>query len=1098
MTILSSRVLSIRFLGGFSLHHGDQSIEGVNTPRLQSLFAYLVLHADIPQARHHIAFLLWPDTSEANARNNLRQFLFQLRQALPNVDHYLSSDANSLCWHSTGDQSIDVQEFEEALAQAAVLEQSGDWGGIRKRLDEALSIYRGELLPGCYDDWIMPQRDRLHDQCRTAYQKLVRILEEQRDYLSALQAAQTLLRLDPLDEKANVTLMRLHSLNHDLSAARRVYISALETLKQELGVEPGQSLQRAYERLQRAPDVVESELAASSLTLVGRQTEWQQLQTAWTRAAGGAAHFVLIVGEAGIGKSRLAEELFTWAKRQRFTAARTRSYAAEGRLSLAPITELLRSTELRSHLAQLNEVWLMEITRLLPELLDEYTDLARPEPITEYGERQHFFDALARAVQAAPRPILLWIDDLQWCDLETLEWLHFLLRFDPRLPLLIVGTARSEESPPDHPLTNLVRQLRAEDKITSVELAPLDAAETARLASLVDAQDWDTELTMRLFRETEGNPLFVVETVRAGVRRDIVGDTVSTEESAHELILLPPRVYAVIAGRLAQLSPKARKAAELAAVIGRAFTVDLLSKAGQDDLATTVEALDELWQRRIVREHGANLYDFTHDKLRDVAYAEISVPQCRLLHRRIAQALEKLHADNLDPVSAQIAAHYDQAGAFELALPYYQRAGDQAAGVYANDDAIKLLTRGLALLPHLPQGAKRDSTELSIQLALATLYRIAKGWASPEEEQVMNCLLVLSAKVGTDEQRINTLFGLQTLYVVQAHYEKVESTYAEAERLYIQARGTAPPLFAGISLNGAKQHMGRLVESRDLFERMIAVRETKPILDLRESQGMNYLVHGLAWNAHGVWILGYVQQALDSAKAAVEAAREFGDPFNQALSVTYQAQLLEWARTPDIFRAQSEYAVKLTEENKAPYYHAWSNILLNFADAEQTPSGANLVHLREALQTFTDTGAHIRLTIFYSLLARVYLLAGRLDEATEAIELGLTESLQNNERFWDAELHRLRGELRWAQGAEADEVEGVFQRSIEIARTQQAKSLELRSATSLARLWSANARNEAAKRLLLPVYNWFTEGLDTPDLLAAQALITQLSDEDSN
>ena len=180
-------------------------------------------------------------------------------------------------------------------------------------------------------------------------------------------------------------------------------------------------------------------------------------------------------------------------------------------------------------------------------------------------------------------------------------------------------------------------------------------------------------------------------------------------------------------------------------------------------------------------------------------------------------------------------------------------------------------------------------------------------------------------------------------------------------------------------------------------------------------------------------------------------------------------------------------------ENKAPYYRAWSDILLSFARADQQPGERNLVRLHDAIRVFTDTGAHIRLTIYYSLLARAYLRAGGFDEGTEAIELGLTESLQNNERIWDAELHRLRGELRRAQGAEADEVEAAFQRSIEIARSQQAKSLELRAAMSLARLWQASGRESAAKQLLVPLYNWFTEGFDTPDLRSARALITELS-----
>ena len=170
-----------------------------------------------------------------------------------------------------------------------------------------------------------------------------------------------------------------------------------------------------------------------------------------------------------------------------------------------------------------------------------------------------------------------------------------------------------------------------------------------------------------------------------------------------------------------------------------------------------------MWQKRIVREQSANVFDFTHDKLREVAYTEISAPQRRLLHRRIAQALETLHAENLGEVSAQIAAQYEQAGMFEQALPYYQRAGELAASMYANEDAIDLFVRGLSVLAKLPPGAKRDAQELTFQLALATLYRLSKGWASPEEERVMNRAMILSEKVGDAEQRIHTLFGLQSV-----------------------------------------------------------------------------------------------------------------------------------------------------------------------------------------------------------------------------------------------------------------------------------------------------------------------------------------------
>ena len=191
-------------------------------------------------------------------------------------------------------------------------------------------------------------------------------------------------------------------------------------------------------------------------------------------------------------------------------------------------------------------------------------------------------------------------------------------------------------------------------------------------------------------------------------------------------------MYTVIAGRLAQLSAPARELVGLAASIGRAFSLDILLRAGRVDEERVVKALDELWNKRIVREHGANAYDFTHDKLREVAYAEISAPQRRLFHRRIAEAFEAVNADDLDSVSGQIAFHYEHAGMAEQAIPYYQRAAVVAQRVYANEDAISLLSRGLALLEGLPAGMKRDRQDLDLLLALAPTLRVAKGWTAPE------------------------------------------------------------------------------------------------------------------------------------------------------------------------------------------------------------------------------------------------------------------------------------------------------------------------------------------------------------------------------
>jgi predicted ATPase len=241
-----------------------------------------------------------------------------------------------------------------------------------------------------------------------------------------------------------------------------------------------------------------------------------------------------------------------------------------------------------------------------------------------------------------------------------------------------------------------------------------------------------------------------------------------------------------------------------------------------------------------------------------------------------------------------------------------------------------------------------------------------------------------------------------------------------------------------------------------------------------------------------LWCLGYPQSALNSAQTAIDLAREYAQPFSQALAITYLAMLQTWQADTDGLRAQAEDACTLAVEYKAPYYHAWASILMRFARAERQPDADSLTRLRSALHVFTETGARIRLPIYLSLLAQACLKAGRLEEGLDALEQASAESLQNNEHWWDAEIHRLRGELMWAQGADPGDIEAAFQRALEMARSQQARSLELRAATSLARLWQAHSRPAEAKQCLAQVCDWFTEGFDTPDLQTAQALIAQL------
>ena len=1093
--------LHLRLLGDFSLHYNDQQVTNLNTTRLRSLLTYLVLHRDVPQQRQHLAFLFWPDATEAQARNNLRQLLHQLRQAFPAVEHFLSADAHLLHWHPVTPFHLDVAEFEQTLTLADAATRRNDQHALQAALEQADNLYRGELLPGCYDEWILPERDRLRQRHLQVLEQLLRLFEVQGDNVTAIRYAQRLIGLDPLSEDLYRRLMRLFALKNDRASALHVYHTCVTTLQRELGVDPDPATREAYERLMQQetpiiPARAHQPLLAATPTLIGRKQEWEALQDAWHAASAGEPHFVLVTGEAGIGKSRLAEEFLLWASQQGAVTAKARSYAAEGQLSLAPVTDWLRSDGLRAPLRQLDAVWLTEVARILPELFAEQPDLPRYESVTEYGQRQRFFEALARAILVAPQPLLLLIDDLQWCDQETLEWLHFLLRFDPMARLLVIGCAREEELPPHHPLRTFLLHLRSSMRVTEITLQPLDAAETAKLASQVANRELDVDSVLHLFHETGGYPLFVVEMVRADLGR-VSASQPEADHPHRQLPLddartLPPRVHAVLVGRLLQLSASAREFVELAATIGREFTLDLLSTVGNADADSAVRALDELWHKRIVREHGANSYDFTHDKLREVAYGEISAPQRRMLHRRVAQALEAMHAEDLDSVSGQIASHYERAGMIEQALPSYQRAAAVAQRVYANEDAISLLSRSLELLELLPAGSKRDKQELSLQLALAPLYRVTKGWAAPELERVLDRALALCDTVGDDAQRAQTLYGLQSVYVVQAKLEKVQMVSDELQTLYQRSLGTAPPPFAGMMLAGARLHLGRITDANAQFVEIIAAHDPDQLLHLQESQGVNYAALARAWQAHALWCLGYPQQALSRGLDAVKLVQDLDQPFNQALVSAYLALLQQLRADEAVAREHAEQALALASKYQAPYYRAWAGILVSYALALEQPDEERIGRLRGSITEFKASSARLRLPYYLSLLAQVYGKAGRAEEGLASIDEALAEARTHNERWWDAELHRLRGEFLLMHGADASDVEAALLRAIEIARSQQARSLELRATMSLARLWIAQNRSDDARRQLSDLYAWFTEGFETPDLQAARLLLAQL------
>ncbi|TPQ36992.1 BTAD domain-containing putative transcriptional regulator [Cupriavidus pinatubonensis] len=1079
---------SVSLFGEFQLDGADAPRFNANSPRLQALLACLVLHRDAPQTRQQLAVLFWPDSSQAQARNALRQLLFQLRKAWPEADQFVHADAQTVRWLPDSALDLDVAQFQSALAAAARAARHGDPGAEEESLTHAAHLYRGDLLANCYDEWIHAERERLREQCIAALARLGQLSEDRRDYAKALKYTQQLQRLDPCREPTCMALMRLHALNHDHASAMRAYQTCVETLARELGVLPGEPMREAYARLAgQGASMQRQRPREAMLPMIGRHGEWRRLLEVWQRTQLGDKQFVLILGEAGIGKSRLAEEMLVHLSEQGITVAHSRAYAAEGQLAFAPVTGWLRSAALSGAIGKLDRLWLSEVTRLLPELLTQQSGLSPPSPLTEYWQRQRFFEALARAVLAQGGPLLLLLDDLQWCDGETLEWLRFLMRFDATARVMVVATARPEEIMPRHAANRLLDALRRDDQFVEIPLGSLDAAETAKIAAqILDRPLADTEAT-RLFEESEGNPLFAVEMTRARSDTVPVGNTQGGMASK-----LPPKVYTIISNRLAQLPPEARDMVGVAAIIGRAFTTDILAQASDLDEDALAGALDELWQRRIVRQtdSGGLAFDFSHDKIRDVAYAEVSPLQRRRLHLRVARALEGAPGEAPDAASAQIAWHYEQAGQPAQAAAFYRRAAGVAQRVYAYDDAMALLTRGLVQAEQIADPQERASQSLALQLDLAPPIRIARGWAAPELDAPLRRAVELSRLVGDSNQQARAQVSLSFFLAVRAELAQARSLSEEVLAGMGRPGSGTYSVMAWTSIMGSLVQQGDWLAAEPAYQRAHAAYDEAQHAEHASLMGGNFGVLAAAWSAHALWFRGLADQALQRGHEALEIANRVAHPFSRALALSYLATQHALRGEHGLTLDYARQAHEIAEQYHVGYYLAWADMLRVWASAKQSPGADAVVAMRAALEAFHATGARLRLPLYLGMLAECLGDAGETESALAALDQAFDCASRTGEHWLDAELYRLRGELLLRSSANVAEAESSLNRAIEIATAQRALPLELRATLSWAALRAAQGRVAAHEVIAAPLAR-FTEGFDQPDIVTARALLAR-------
>ncbi len=726
--------LKLFLLGPPRLERDDVPLE-VDTRKAIALMAYLAVTGE-SHSRDALATLLWPDYDQSHARAALRRTLSALNKAL--AGEWLETDRETIGLKPGDNLWLDVEQFQRRLAACRTHGHSAGevCPACLSPLTEAAGLYRDDFLAGFtlrdspnFDEWQFFQSESLRRELAGALERLAYLHSAQEEFEPAITAARRWLALDPLHEPAHRYLMQLYTWSGQRAAAMRQYRECVRILDQELGVSPLEETTQLYQIIQENRDLpppvalslpsstpkANKERAAplrtvslspqlSSYPLVGRSVEWATLLDVYS-AIGVDGHFIILEGEAGVGKTRLAEEFLTyvWARGGATIAARC--YEGEMNLAYGPFIEGLRAAVAEpgrsGGLTDLPAYWLSEATRLLPELASMFPYLPPAPPLDNPGAQSRFFEGLSQVILSlsrSPQPGVLFFDDLHWADEASLDLLTYLVRRLRGRPLCILVTWRSEQLSVSHHLQHLLVEAQRAGLATRLRLPRLSRSAVMELVRSITAAGVEPSETLgeRLYGETEGLPFFLVEYLATMVQ--------GTEADGSNWSM-PGSVRDLLHSRLATVSETGWQLLTTAAIIGRPFGFDLLREVSGRGEEETVTALEGLMAQGLITEMSENIeergpsYDFSHEKLRSLVYEETSLARRRLLHRRVAEAIvtRSRGQREIGWLASQIAQHYRLAGQDMAAAAYFKLAGEYARTLYANAEGLAHFRSALAL-----------------------------------------------------------------------------------------------------------------------------------------------------------------------------------------------------------------------------------------------------------------------------------------------------------------------------------------------------------------------------------------------------------------
>jgi class 3 adenylate cyclase/predicted ATPase len=844
-------------------------------------------------------------------------------------------------------------------------------------------------------------------------------------------------------------------------------------------------------------------LHATELTpAVGREEEFELVHRRWSTSKIGEGQVVLLSGEAGIGKSRLAAALLERLTGEPHTRLR---YFCSPQHTDSPLHPLIGQLERAAGLAhgdtpqrRLDKLGAVlaqtstsiEDAALFAEMLSLPNDGRYPAlELSPQQRRQKTLEALISQLEALTRqnPVLMIFEDAHWTDPTSLELLGRAMDRIARLRVLLIVTFRPEFEPPwigrPHVTVLTINRLAQREVI-----AMIDRTIGNKVLSATIRQE--------IIERTDGIPLFVEEMTKAVLEAGSEGEARRTvAAAASPSLAVPASLHASLMARLDRLGP-AKEVAQIGAAIGREFSHALLAGVVCKPEAELGLSLDRLARAGLLFRQGVPphaSYLFKHALVQDAAYGTLLRERRRELHARIAEALEQLFPERASIEPELLAHHFTEAGRAEIAISYWLKAGDRAAERSADEEAVRHLRRGLQMLMTLPNSTQKDEQELDFQLALGTPLAAQHGYGNPLVGAARDRAIALCEKLGDTQRLLPSLYGQYAYCIASGSIPKALEYSKRCQSLAAHTGDRLARLIAHRAMGVSLLEMGEFEAARVQLEEILAIDKIQMDQSLPALYVTDPHASGLAYLALTLWALGYPDQAVAARQKAIKHALDANHANTSGVVSIYAGAQLSLL-LGEMENAKS-YVQNLSAQlgSRVPRWAiSCGQILSGWAIgcAEQPDQGLALIKqgIRAAEQQVRFHSTH-----YYSLLAISHARARHMEDSLNAITKAKELVAETGEYFWHADVLRTEGELRLLFGASAAEAEENFLEAIEAARSQQAKSFELRAAMSMARLFRSQGKRDQARELLAPVYGWFTEGFDTLDLKEAKALLDELA-----